>query len=130
MSHITRIQTQLTEKAHLLQALRDLGFRAEEGQLAVRGFRGQESPVDIRVAVPLSYDIGFRKNGIAYEAVADWNGVQGLQPQAFLERLSQRYAYHAAKEKLAAQGFTLVEEQVNETGQIRLLLRRLGQGDA
>ncbi len=56
--------------------------------------------------------------------------MRGLQPQAFLEQVAQRYAYHAAKEKLAAQGFTLVEEQVNETGQIRLLLRRLGQGDA
>ncbi len=125
MSHFTRIQTKLAEKEHLLNALHDLGFHVEQGQQSVHGFAGQKSEVDIRVVIPLSYDIGFRRVGDAYEAVADWSGVRGIKPAAFIQQLTQRYAYHATKEKLAEQGFTLVEEQVNETGQIRLLLRRM-----
>ena len=125
MSHFTRIQTKITTKSHLLTALQDLGFQFEEGQQSVQGFSGQKSPVDIRVVLPNSYDIGFRKSGNSYEAVADWSGVKGINPEDFIRQLTQRYAYHATREKLALQGFSLVEEQVDETGQIRLLLRRM-----
>ncbi|HMN61954.1 MAG TPA: DUF1257 domain-containing protein [Anaerolinea sp.] len=125
MSHFTRIQTKITDKAHLLSALQDLGFTAQEGEQEIRGFAGQKMAVEIRVAIPLSFDIGFHKIGNSYEAVADWSGVRGIKSQEFIQKVTQRYAYHATKEKLAEQGFTLVEEQVNETGQIRLLLRRM-----
>jgi len=125
MSHFTRIQTKVSDKAHLLSALQDLGFSAQEGSLDIRGFTGEKMAVEIRVAIPLSFDIGFRKVGSVYEAVADWSGVRGLSSEDFIHKVTQRYAYHATKEKLAEQGFALVEEQVNETGQIRLLLRRM-----
>jgi hypothetical protein len=125
MSHFTRIQTQITDKPFLLQALKDLGFSYDDGQQQVKGYAGKLTPVDIRIPLQNSYDIGFQKVGSSYEAVADWNGVRGVNPKEFVQQLTQRYAYHVAKSKLEAQGFTLVEEQVNETGQIRLLLRRL-----
>jgi hypothetical protein len=125
MSHFTRIQTKLTTKSLLLTALHDLGYQVQEGQQSIHGFGNQKSEVEIRVALPLSYDIGFRKSGDAYEAIADWSGVRGVKAQEFIRQVTQRYAYHATKEKLTEQGFSLVEEQVNETGQIRLLLRRM-----
>jgi hypothetical protein len=43
-----------------------------------------------------------------------------------LEQLLQRYAYHVAKAKLQDQGFALVSEKQETTGQIRLVLRRMG----
>lgn len=125
MSHFSRIQTQIIDKRLLLQALKDLGYRYEEGELQLPGFAAQQTPVEIRIQLPLSYDIGFRKVGDTYEAVADWSGVRGIQSTDFINQVSQRYAYHATKEKLELQGFTLVEEQVQDTGQIRLLLRRM-----
>ena len=91
----------------------------------LQGFRGQNTEVDIRVLLNGSYDIGFHKSGNTYEAVADWSHVRGVKQKDFLNQVSQRYAYHAAKAKLEAQGFTLVEEQTSNTGQIRLLLRRI-----
>ncbi len=44
----------------------------------MKGFGGQKSPVDIRIKLPLSYDIGLRKKGSTYEIVADWFGVRGI----------------------------------------------------
>jgi hypothetical protein len=125
MSHFSKIQTQLSDKTHLFSALKDLGFTAEEGDLSVMGYTGRQAAVEIRIPLHQSCDIGFRKSGNTYEIVADWAGIQGLQAEEFTQNLTQRYAYHAACAKLAEQGFTLVEEQHQESGQIHLVMRRL-----
>lgn len=125
MSHFSRIQTQFKETKYLLQALKDLGFSYEEGNQQVVGFGGQKTPVEIRVPLKLSYDIGFRRSGGKYEIVADWFGVRGINQQDFTQKLMQRYAYHATRDKMQQQGFDMVEEKVEETGQIRIVLRRM-----
>lgn len=125
MSHFSRIHTQMREKDFVLKALKDLGFTAEEGQQEVRGFGGQKTPVDIRIPLKNSYDIGLRLKGNAYEIVGDWFGVRGVNQQELTNRLAQRYAYHATRAKLGQQGFDMVEEKVEETGQIRIVLRRM-----
>lgn len=125
MSHFSRIQTQFKETKYLLQALKDLGFTYDEGDQQVIGFGGQKTPVDIRVPLKLSYDIGFRKSGGKYEIVADWFGVRGINQKDFTQKLMQRYAYHATRDKMQQQGFDMVEEKVEDTGQIRIVLRRM-----
>ena len=125
MSHISRIKTQMVEKELLLMALQDLGFSYEEGDLEVKGFGGQHTHVEIKLPLHLSNDIGFQKSGDAYEIVADWFGVRNLKQKDFTNQLLQRYAYHAACSKLAEQGFTLVNEEKQKDGQIRLVLRRM-----
>jgi hypothetical protein len=125
MSHFSRIETKMVEKDLVLKALKDLGFSYEEGEQQVMGFNGQKMPVEIRVPLKMSYDLGLRKKGNSYEIVADWFGVRGIKQKEFIERLMQRYAYHATRDKLQQQGFAMVEEQVEETGQIRIVLRRM-----
>ncbi len=125
MSHFSTIKTQITDKDFLLMAIKDLGFNYEEVEQDVKAFGGQKTPVDIRVKLPLSFDIGLRKRGNNYEIVADWFGVRGISQKDFTQRLTQRYAYHAARAKLEQQGFDMVEEKVEETGQIRIVLRRM-----
>jgi hypothetical protein len=126
MSHFTSITTEMVEKRFLLKALRDLGYSFEEGQVGIRGFRGNQTPVEIKVPIPHSdYEIGFRKTNGAYEIVADWWGIKTITQQDFQRQLLQRYAYQAARAKLEAQRFDLVQETVEKDGQIRLVLRRL-----
>ena len=125
MSHISRIKTQMVEKEFLLMALKDLGYSYEEGDLEVKGFGGQHTHVEIKLSLRLSNDIGFHKSGDAYEMVADWFGVHNLKQKDFTNQLMQRYAYHAACSKLEEQGFTLVNEENQKDGQIRLVLRRM-----
>jgi hypothetical protein len=125
MSHISRIKTQMVEKTFLLDALKDLGYAFEEGDFKIKAYGGDEVKVELRVKLKLSNDIGLRKNAGHYEVVADWWGVRSKKKDAFVNQLTQRYAYHATKAKLEQQGFALVEEETQETGQIRLVLRRL-----
>jgi hypothetical protein len=127
MSHFSKIHTKMVDKDLVLKALADMGFTAQEGDQQVIGFGGQKQAVDIRVPLKLSYDLGLRKTrGGFYEIVADWYGVRGLKQKEFTDKLSQRYAYHATRQKLEEQGFSMVEEQVEQTGQIRIVLRRMG----
>jgi len=115
----------MVDKKYILQALKDMGFSYQEGDQQVSGFGGQKTAVDIRIPLKLSYDVGLRKKGSAYELVADWFGVKGIKQKDFTDRLMQRYAYHATRAKLEDQGFDMVEEEVAETGQIRIVLRRM-----
>jgi len=124
MSHISHIKTNILEKEYLLLALKDLGYKYQEGDLNISGFGGQKTSVDIKISLFMSGDIGLRKSGNCYEIVADWWSVRGVTQKEFTDRLMQRYAYHTARAKLEAQGFTLVEEE-QEKGQIRMVLRRM-----
>jgi hypothetical protein len=124
MSHFSRLKTQMIEKEFLLKALLDMGYEYEEGDVKVTGFQNEETPVEIRVPLRNSYDIGFRKTRDHYEIVADWWGVTGIKQKDFTNILMQRYAYHATLTKLEQQGFTLVNEESGDKGQIRLVMRR------
>ncbi len=124
MSHISRIKTKMEVKEFMLQAITDLGYRYEEGNLTLSGF-GEETRVDIKIHMRLSFDIGLRATPKGYEIIADWWGVRGIKKQELTDKLMQRYAYHATKAKLEEQGFTLVSEENQKDGQIRLVLRRV-----
>jgi hypothetical protein len=133
MSSFTRIKTQMVEREYLVRALEDLGYTCEEGDVKVRGFGGQRARVEIKVTpkgsllqkIGLGHDIGFRKAGAAYEIVADWWGIQGVNRKQFLQQVTRRYAYHAARAKLEEQGFELASEEVQEGERIHLVLRRM-----
>ncbi len=124
MSHISRIKTKIVDKELLLKALADLGYPVEEGDVSLNGFKVATAPVEIKIPLRFSYPIGFRRNGETYEIVADWWGVRGVKRTDFVNQVTQRYAYHATRAKLEEQGFDLIEE-VQEKGQIRLVLRRM-----
>jgi Protein of unknown function (DUF1257) len=126
MSHFTRMKTQIVEKEYLLQALADLDYACEEGQVDIRGYGGNRMRVDIKIATAShGYDIGFRKTGNAYEIVADWWGIRGINQAQFLQKVMQRYAYHADRAKLEEQGFALVSEEVQQGERLHLILRRM-----
>lgn len=123
MSHITRIKTQIIEKEYLLQALTDLGYRFEEGDLEISAASATRVKVQIKVLLRLSLDVGLRQTPQGYEIIADWWGVRGIKQAEFTNALLQRYAYLATRARLEAQGFALVEE-TRQDGQVHLTLRR------
>lgn len=124
MSHISRIKTQIVEKEYLLQSLKDLGYLFEEGEFYIGSLGGESIQAQIKVKLLLSPDIGLRKIGDAYEVVADWWSIRKVKKKEFIDHLTQRYAYHATRARLEAQGFYLANEEVGEKGEIRLVLRR------
>lgn len=92
----------------------------------MRGYQGNRTEVEVKITTNSpGYDIGLRKTGDSYEVIADWWGIKNMTSQKFIQPLNQRYAYHAAKAKLEAEGFSLVSEQQEEGEKIHLVLRRM-----
>ena len=127
MSHFSRIKTQMVEQDFLTQALTDLGYQWEAGDLTIRNLGIESRKVNIRVKLGglFGRQVGFVKSGDSYTLVGDWSGAASAEREKFINRLTQRYAYHAARAKLQAQGFDLVNEETSQDGQIRLVLRRI-----
>ncbi len=126
MSHFSTIKTKLVDPAYIVKALHDLGMTCEQGEVEIRGYGGQRTRVEIRVPTRNpGYDIGFRKQGDTYDLVADWYGIHDVNQQELLQQLNQRYAYHAAKDQLEQQDFTIVEEEVRPDRTIHMTVRRM-----
>ena len=133
MSAYTLIETQLVSEEHLVRALEDLGFEQVERHAAAQplvGFEGlrreQRAEIIIRKRYldAASNDLGFARDasGRFTAIVSDFD--RGRFGGPWLQRVTQRYAYHVTRDKLAEQGFALVEERVDERDTIRLTLRR------
>ena len=130
MSHFVRIRTQIREREHLVQALRDLHCQFQEGQnIVVRGFAGNRETAEVVVDTGSNYDIGFRRQAEEFEVVADWWGVESntsLRQQSFIAEVSQRYAYNLVKEQAREQYLVVEEEQELENGDVVILLSERG----
>ena len=132
MSAYTTLETQLMSAHHIVAALDDLGFRAElhQSPQPLVGFEGQLRAQRAEVIVrresigSLSNDLGFARNpdGTYTAIISDFD--RARFDAAWLMKLTQRYAYHVAREQLEEKGFSLVEEQVDERDTVRLTLRR------
>lgn len=125
MSHFSQIKTQIRDLTSLQSALTDVGVNWKPGPQEVRGYRGQTRRAEISIEQDNGYDVGFSWNGQEYELVADlqyWQ--QPLTVEGFLNRVTQRYAYHTVVKETSRQGFQVAEQQQNQDGSIRLVLQR------
>jgi hypothetical protein len=134
MSHYTVLETQIADARLLAEALGDMGFldvEVHREPQALYGYLGDRRAERAEVIVRRDYigagsnDIGFARqpDGSFQAIVSDFD--RGTYDEAWIGRLTQRYAYRAARETLAAQDFDLVEEQVDQTGTIRCTVRRM-----
>jgi hypothetical protein len=125
MSHFSQIKTQIRHLPALESALADLDLSWKAGPHPVRGYQGQTQTAEVVIEQENGYDIGFSKTGDAYELVADmdfWD--QAWSVNRFLEKVTQRYAYHTVVSTTAEQGFQISEQKENADGTIQLVVQR------
>jgi len=129
MSHFSQIKTKLRNLSSLQLALNDTGIRWEAGPKTVRGYQGNTETAEVVIEQENGYDVGFKRNDQTgdYELVADlqyWE--QPLSVQGFLNKVTQRYAYHTVLNESVGKGFQVSEQVENKDGSIRLVLQRWG----
>lgn len=91
----------------------------------LKGYKDQTSFANIVIQQNNNYDIGFSWNGFEYQLVADlqfWQ--QPWSVELFLDKITQRYAYHSIVESTEKQGFKAIEEVTLENDSIQLTLQR------
>jgi hypothetical protein len=127
MSHFSTVKTELRDLTSLRGALEDLGHSPSEGDLPVRGYRGQTVTAQLTVPQQNGADIGFRWNpeSGSYELVTDlelWQ--QSIPIERFLARLTQRYALRSILAATQEQGFQVAEQTDSLDGSIELVVTR------
>ena len=134
MSQYLNIATQIVSGEHLVKALKDVGFNEiEVYQTAqpLKGWMGDTRTNTAEIIIRKKYigsasnDIGFKRGsqGRFIAFISDFD--KDRYNAAWLNHLTQRYAYHVAMDKLQEKGFDLVEESVQEDQTIHLTLRKM-----
>ena len=123
MSHISVMKIAFADRDLLKQALRDLGYEAEDGEALFITDGIKSVKVDFLVKIPYTESIGFRKGKSGWQLTADWFRVN-LDRREFENRLKQQYAYLSVKQSLESRGFNITEETRDETQRIHIVLRR------
>ena len=119
MSHFTRMRTRIADAEALTKALAEMGFKEVEVHAEAQhlyGYMGDRRQQTAEVIVrrkhigTASNDIGFKRgqDGVFEAIISDFD--RRTYSQDWLNRLTQRYAYHAARFKLEEQGFSLIKE--------------------
>jgi len=125
MSHFSKIKTTLKDLTLLKKSLTDLSVNWDTEVKQIKGYKNQTSFANLVIAQNNNYDIGFSWNGFEYQLVADlqfWQ--QPWSVELFLDKVTQRYAYHSILETTQKQGFKSIEEVHLEDASIHLTLQR------
>ena len=125
MSHFSKIKTTLKDLTLLKKALTDLSVNWDTEVKQIKGYKDQVDFANLVISQNNNYDIGFSWNGFEYQLVADlqfWQ--QPWSVELFLDKVSQRYAYHSIVESTEKQGFKAIEEVSLEDSSIQLTLQR------
>ena len=121
MSKYVSIQTSLKNETFLSPALADLKCEVLTTK-KIRTLLGRSYDVDLAVKTPFGI-VGFVKNKSGEFSLVGDDMVLARKDQ-FMNRLSQRYAYHQILADAQQAGFQLVSEQTDDRQSVRLVMRK------
>ena len=126
MSHFSEMKTKIRDERLLKKALEKLGYAVETAPtgVSVRGFFGETTPADFKIATGSTYVVGFRKSATGdYEVVGDWEilpRAAGLERETFLRGVKRAYAETAVREIAAERGLEV--EMTEADGTVELVV--------
>jgi hypothetical protein len=129
MSHITKVKTRLKDGLILKKALEKLGYRVSGGDLESGPTgRGVAKNLEL-IAKKNRLWIGFRRSAGdgAYEMLADWDAHRGSRDR-IISDIHQIYSREKILDVARVKGYAVTRNQVNEKGQIEIVLRKFGGG--
>ena len=127
MSHFSTIKTQLKEAEPLVKALNNLGYKINQEEKFVKGYRGKTTAVDISMSLSGDTKVGFKwnNNSNTYELVTDLDLWKFEIPvERFISKITQMYAYQTIISKTKEDGYQIVEQKEKNDGSIELVLTK------
>ena len=127
MSHFSTIKTQLKDAEPLIKALNSLGYKINQEEKFVKGYRGKFTAVDISMNLPRETKVGFKWNNTSnsYELVTDLDLWKFELPvERFISKVTQMYAYETIISKTKKDGYQIVEQKNQNDGSIELVLTK------
>jgi hypothetical protein len=131
VSHYTAVATRFRRTEELIEALRSLGLQPEVHDTpqklrgGVFGAKGARILVRRETLDPVpTSDVGFEPTASGFiEIRMDADDTAQYGPNSpWMGRIAQAYAYRLARRMLGEKGFTVVSEEQDDEGRIRLQL--------
>ncbi len=123
MSHLSKIELQVTDIDTLARASRRMGFTLNQGQTQFKWY-GKAAPCDHAIKIPnADYEIGVIRNAGQFELNCDY--FDRKLTQAIGEnggRLKQAYAIEKTKQVARQKGYTAIERESNQNIQLRITI--------
>lgn len=116
MSHLSKVELEITSLDALRAACSDLGIEFVLGQLTFRWYGGQKE-CDASIKVPgASYELGVQKEGSRYNLIWDDYSAGGLEEKLGkgAGRLKQAYAVERIRQEARLKGYKLLEIRDNK----------------
>jgi hypothetical protein len=115
VSHFTKVATKINNLVALKQALEKLNLKYTEGNVEVRGWRGQKTTAELSINMG-KYDIGVvaQEDG-NYTMIADWWGIEttvGKTETEIVEEVQKEYAYVRVIQACEEQGYQIAKEDI------------------
>lgn len=129
MSHFTEIKTPIKDSRILKKALENLGRQFEHSAegVSVRGFYGDVIPADFSIRTDSEYDLGLRQNAEGnFEFVADFEMLEAhkVNVTEIRNQIQQAYSQVRVQELLESQGYELGEQEVDQEGNIQMVVSK------
>ena len=127
MSHFSTIKTQLKKAEPLIEALNNLGYKINQEEKFVKGYKGKFTAVDISMNLPGDTKVGFKwdNNSNSYELVTDLDLWKFEIPvERFISKITQMYAYQTIISKTKDNGYQIVEQKNKNDGSIELVVTK------
>nr|QUE30032.1 Ycf35 [Erythrocladia irregularis] len=125
MSHFSKITTTIRDIEMLKLALKDLGLVVNSSVQSLVGYQLQTHNAQIVINQTNNCDFGFSWNGSEYELIVDaqyW--CQPWSIDAFVDKLTQSYAYNSITKEGSNFGFEKVDQKLGNDGAIKLTFQR------
>ncbi len=115
MSHISKIELEVTDLSTLKQACNRLGLMMIQDQRTFKWYGQEEGRCDPAIRVPdATYEIGVVKTGNAYELRCDyWDSTIGRAIGKNGGLLKQAYAIERTKTEARRKGYNVIEKQTD-----------------
>ena len=135
MSHITKVKSKITDISLLKKTLADLKMQyteiTQENPIEIKSWNKENIVKDMQLEIKTgsSYNVGviFNEKTKTHEFVADWWGVEsysGINKDDFINKISQKYAYNNVMDKIKDKGYQVVNEEVDDKQNLRIVLRK------
>ena len=132
MSHFSKLATRFVDQAALLAALDDVGYPAHKVEIHARPQplvnRWDSRPQSAKIILRKEWTLGYADTGFllqpdgSYAAIVDFS--HHRTDEAWLQKITRRYAYHVAVKEAALQGFSLIQTTEDANGELVLTFTR------
>jgi len=130
MSHLTAIKTEIRDREVLIETLEGLNLPVTQANQGKK-VKSAPKPIDLSIITGKEgFKMGFGRTSPdePYEVIGRWEDLEGKRSKTLTDKIYQEYARRKIIKESQKKGFSLIIQQRTESGDVRLILKKMSSG--